>query len=141
MIFQWNRVRWDDVRSFLSRINERIPGLGLRLPSEAEWEYACRAGTKTPFERFVAVSHEGQDITSAEVNFDGRNPLGSAKKSAFRRKTVSVKGAGFHPNGWGLWHMHGNVWEWCEDVWAGSHQGPDLTGASRSHELWSSCRR
>ena len=124
-------VRWDDVRSFLSRINERIPGLGLRLPSEAEWEYACRAGSSTPFEPSVASREEGMAITSEDVNFDGKQPMKGYPGSEFRGQTVPVKGAAFVPNAWGLWHMHGNVWERCEDEWSENHVGADELGRPR----------
>ena len=128
------KVRWNDVQTFLERINERRPGLDLRLPSEAEWEYACRAGSATPFEPTVAATHGGEDITSGEVNFDGNHPLDKAVESQYREQTVAVSGAPFRPNKWGLWHMHGNVFEWCADIWSGTHDGADPTGKPRLAE-------
>jgi formylglycine-generating enzyme required for sulfatase activity len=125
------RVSFEEAEAFLSRLNGEIPGLALHLPSEAQWEYACRAGSETPFEPTVAATHGGRNITAEEVNFNGNHPLGEAPKSVFRGETVPVKGAPFRPNAWGLWHMHGNVWEWCADIWNGSHDGADPLGKPR----------
>lgn len=124
-------VNWEDAHVFLGRINEAMPGLNCRLPSESEWEYACRAGSSTPFCPDVAVTHAGHSITSKEVNHDGGVPFGNAKAGDFFGKTVFVKGGSYHPNSWGLWHMHGNLWEWCEDVWSETHDGADPTGLPR----------
>ena len=96
-----DRVSWNDCQEFLQEA-----GGGLRLPSEAEWEYACRAGTTTPFSF-------GTTITPEQVNYNGNYPYGNASRGLYRGKTVA---AGSLPaNGWGLHEMHGNVWEWCED--------------------------
>jgi len=101
------QVSWDDCQQFLTKLNVQARGLGARLPTEAEWEYACRAGTTTAFAF-------GVDITASQVNFDGNFPLlRGAAKSAYRQQTVSVKQ--FPANAWGLHDMHGNVWEWCSD--------------------------
>jgi formylglycine-generating enzyme required for sulfatase activity len=95
------QVSWDDCQQFVQKA-----GGGLRLPSEAEWEYACRAGTTTPFAF-------GPTITPAQVNYDGNYPYGGASKGLYRERTVA---AGSLPaNAWGLHEMHGNVWEWCQD--------------------------
>mgnify|MGYP002635913911 CR=1 FL=1 len=77
-----------------------------RLPTEAEWEYACRAGTKTAF-------HYGDDIGSSQANFNGNYPAGSAKQGDYLRKTNKV--GSYKPNAFGLYDMHGNVSEWCAD--------------------------
>jgi formylglycine-generating enzyme required for sulfatase activity len=84
---------------------------GYRLPTEAEWEYACRAGTTTPF-------NTGNNITTGNANYDGNNPYNNNAKGEFRRKTTPV--GSFAPNPWGLYDMHGNVFEWCWD-WYGSY--------------------
>jgi formylglycine-generating enzyme required for sulfatase activity len=79
---------------------------GYRLPTEAEWEYACRAGTTTPFST-------GNNITTNQANYDGNYPYNNNVKGTYRGKTVNV--GSFAPNAWGLYDMHGNVWEWCWD--------------------------
>ena len=99
-------VSWDDVQGFLKRINILLPGLDLVLPTEARREYACRAGTRTPFSF-------GTTITPDQVNYDGNYPYADGKKGLFRGETVPV--ASLPANPWGLYEMHGNVWEWCRD--------------------------
>ena len=121
-------VSWEEVQQFLTRINDLEPTLVLRLPSEAEWEYACRAGTETPF-------WFGDNITPEQVNYDGNFPYNNGKKGEDREETVEVKA--LPCNNWGLYQMHGNVWEWCQD-WEGKYPtepvidplGP-TTGAKR----------
>ncbi len=103
------RVSWDDAQAFLDRLNARLPGLGARLPTEAEWEYGCRAGTETRF-------WFGDAITTDEVNHNGNHPTGGAAKGEYRQQTVDVKALPW--NAWGLYQMHGNVWEWCSDWYA-----------------------
>ncbi|WP_413207850.1 formylglycine-generating enzyme family protein [Rhodospirillum sp. A1_3_36] len=125
------RVSFEDAEMFLSRLNGEMSGLVLSLPSEAQWEYACRAGSDAPFEPTVAATHRGQDITVEEVNYDGNDPLGEEGKGAYRKETVPVKGVPFRPNAWGLWHMQGNVDEWCADLWSNSHDGADPLGKPR----------
>ena len=77
------------------------------LPTEAQWEYACRAGTETAFAF-------GDTITPQQVNYDGNYPYGNAAKGLYRGCTVPVKA--LPANRWGLYQMHGNVWEWCDDA-------------------------
>ena len=101
-------VRWDDVQVFIDKLNGLFPGLQAMLPSEAQWEYACRAGTDTPFSF-------GANITPEQVNYDGGYPYPGGEKGLYREQTVPVKSLPANP--WGLYEMHGNVWEWCADVW------------------------
>ena len=100
------QVSWDDVRNFIKQLNILTSGLGAQLPTEAQWEYACRAGTATPFSF-------GETITPDQVNYDGNIPYANEKKGRCREKTVAVKSLPANP--WGLYEMHGNVWEWCSD--------------------------
>ena len=103
-------ISWDNVQTFLNKINKEYPELQLALPTEAQWEYACRAGTDTPF------SFGEIDRTRANY-FDGPEDAGYSERA--KGKTVSV--ATFAANPWGLYDMHGNVWEWCHD-WYGKYQ-------------------
>jgi len=100
-------ISWDQAKDFVDNLNEKT-GLRFRLPTEAEWEYACRAGTDTPF-------CFGESIGSDQANFNGGFPYGDAQKDIYREATCPV--GSFQPNAWGLYDMHGNVWEWCEDVY------------------------
>ena len=110
---------------------------GYRLPTEAEWEYACRAGTTTPF-------YTGNNITTGNANYNGNNPYNNNSKGESRQKTISV--GSFMPNSWGLYDMHGNVCEWCWD-WYGSYKNgtqtdPEGTGSGTDRVIrggsWSS---
>jgi formylglycine-generating enzyme required for sulfatase activity len=111
------RVPWNDVRGEVNgRPNPRsfCGRTGLDLPTEAQWEYACRAGTTTPFAF-------GVTITPEQVNYNGNYPYGRAPMGEYREETVPVDS--FVPNGWGLYNMHGNVWEWCYDWYGDYPQG------------------
>ncbi|HNE18005.1 MAG TPA: SUMF1/EgtB/PvdO family nonheme iron enzyme, partial [Rhodocyclaceae bacterium] len=111
------QVSWNDVHTFLDRLNAQVPGLDAGLPSEAQWEYACRAGTTTPFSF-------GENITPEQVNYDGNRPYADGKKGLDRGQTVPVKS--LPPNPWGLYEMHGNVYEWCADWFGDYPQGPQI---------------
>ncbi|WP_432737418.1 formylglycine-generating enzyme family protein [Maridesulfovibrio sp. FT414] len=104
-------VSWGDCQEFLRSVENINQGLNFRLPTEAEWEYGCRAGTVTPFSF-------GKNITSAQVNYNGNSSYDHAPRSEYRNTTVPVK---YLPcNQWGLYQMHGNVLEWCAD-WFGEY--------------------
>jgi formylglycine-generating enzyme required for sulfatase activity len=113
------QVSWDDCQKFIQRLNARKDGYVYRLPSEAEWEYACRAGTKTAFSF-------GETITPEQVNYDGNYPYGNALQGKYRGKTTWV--GSFPPNAWGLHDMHGNVLEWCQDGWHENYNGASTDG-------------
>ena len=100
-------VSWNDATAFAAWLSRKT-GKTYRLLSEAEWEYAARAGTTTPFSF-------GQTIHSTQANFDGRTPYNGGRKGRFRAKTTKV--GSFAGNAFGLHDMHGNVWEWVEDCW------------------------
>ncbi len=99
------QVSWKDIQPFLEKLTT-LTGQKVELPSEAQWEYACRAGTMPPF-------WWGNQLTTEDANYNGHNPYSDGKKGEYRRKTLPVKC--FRPNPWGLWQMHGNVWDWCRD--------------------------
>ncbi|PPC89428.1 MAG: sulfatase-modifying factor protein [Methylobacter sp.] len=104
-------VSWNDTQAFIGELNKLFPGLQACLPTEAQWEYACRAGTTTPFSF-------GDNITPEKVNYNGEYPYADGEKGLNREKTVPVKS--LPPNAWGFYEMHGNVWEWCRD-WYGEY--------------------
>jgi formylglycine-generating enzyme required for sulfatase activity len=114
-------VSWNDAQEFIRRLNARGDGYSYRLPSEAEWEYACRAGTTTAFAF-------GDSLSSDQANFDGNYPYGGAAKGVYRQKTTPV--GSFQPNAWGLYDMHGNVWEWVEDWYHESYNGAPSDGSA-----------
>jgi formylglycine-generating enzyme required for sulfatase activity len=106
-------VSWEDAQTYLAWLRQAT-GQDYRLPSEAEWEYAARAGTTTPF-------WWGASIATDQANYDGNFTYGDGRRGEYRKKTLSVKS--FDPNPWGLYQVHGNVWEWCEDEWHSDYAG------------------
>jgi sulfatase modifying factor 1 len=109
------QVSWDDCQEFIKKLRDKDKK-AYRMPTEAEWEYACRAGTTTPF-------HFGETISTDQVNYDGNYAYGKSKKGVYRGKTTPV--GTFPANAWGLCDMHGNLWEWCED-WFGDYPQNDV---------------
>ena len=108
-------VSWRDCQRFIKKLREKDKK-AYRLPTEAEWEYACRAGTTTPF-------HFGETISTDQANYDGVFIYGDGKKGVARGKTVPV--GSFPANAFGLYDMHGNVWQWCQD-WVGHYPQNDV---------------
>ena len=98
-------VSWNDATAYAQWLSKKT-GKNYRLPTEAEWEYACRAGTKTPF-------NTGENLTTDQANYNGEYPYKNFPKGKHREKTTPV--GSFAPNAWGLYDMQGNVLEWCSD--------------------------
>jgi formylglycine-generating enzyme required for sulfatase activity len=111
---------WDAV-DYADWLSERT-GRACRLPTEAEWEYACRAGTTTPF-------WTGETLTTEQANYHGHYAYGSGPKGVCREQTTPVRL--FPPNPWGLHDMHGNVWEWCASAYDADYTGRERDDASR----------
>jgi formylglycine-generating enzyme required for sulfatase activity len=117
-------VSWHDAMAFCQRLRLRT-GKNYTLPSEAQWEYACRAGTTTPF-------HFGDTISTKLANYDGSELYGNGQKGEYRQQTTDV--ASFPANPWGLHDMHGNVWEWCADHWHNNYKGAPEDGRAWINE-------
>jgi formylglycine-generating enzyme required for sulfatase activity len=113
------QVSYDDALAFCKKLSdlpaEKAAGHKYRLPTEAEWEYCCRAGTSTPF-------HFGNELNGTQANCDGTTPYGTTQNGPFHRKTTPV--GSYPPNAWGLYDMQGNVWEWCADRYSDYTERP-----------------
>lgn len=116
-----DKINWFDAITFCERLSQKT-GHKYRLPSESEWEYACRARTTTPF------AH-GDTIVPAIVNHDGEYPYAKAPKGGCLQKTTPV--GTFPPNQFGLYDMHGNLWEWCLDEWFDNYFNAPTDGSFR----------
>jgi len=112
-------VSWEDAQAYAKWLSGKT-GKAYRLLSEAEWEYCCRAGTTTAF-------WWGNSISTQQANYDGNHTFGGGAKGEYRRQTVPVDS--FEANPWGLYQVHGNVWEWCEDNWHPDHKGAPVDGS------------
>ncbi|MCP3869360.1 MAG: formylglycine-generating enzyme family protein, partial [Gammaproteobacteria bacterium] len=137
------RVKWDDCRDFFQKINDKIKGLDLELPSESQWEYACRAGSETAI-------YTGPLIIEGENNAPALDAIAwyggnsgrdfeleeGADASGWSDKQYEFDKAGTHPvkglapNDWGLYDMLGNVWEWTADAWHNDYEGAPEDGAA-----------
>ncbi len=114
------KVSWNDAVEFCARLSKHT-GREYRLPSEAEWEYACRAGTTTPF-------HFGKTITGDLANYSAINVYANESKGQYRGETTPV--GQFPANAFGLYDMHGNVWEWCFDDWHSNYEKAPTDGSA-----------
>ncbi len=115
-------VSWNDARAFAAWLSSKT-GKTYRLPTEAEREYVTRAGTATPF-------WWGASISTSDANYDGNHTFGGGALGAYRKATVPVET--FAANPWGLYQVHGNVWEWCEDIWNDDYRGAPTDGSARN---------
>ncbi len=113
------QVNWYDAIEFCARLS-KLTGREYRLPSEAGWEYACRAGTTTPF-------YFGETITGELANYRASETYAGEAKGEYREETTPV--GQFPPNAFGLYDMHGNVWEWCADTWHDNYHGAPTDGS------------
>ncbi len=111
-------ISFEDALQFCEKLSARH-SRQYRLPSEAEWEYACRAGSVTPF-------HFGSAITAELANYDATHSYASEPAGEYRGETTPV--GSFLPNGFGLYDMHGNVWEWCADPWHSDYEDAPRNG-------------
>jgi formylglycine-generating enzyme required for sulfatase activity len=114
------QVSWPEAMEFCHRLRHRT-GRHYTLPSEAQWEYACRAGTTTPF-------HFGATLSTKLANYDGNYTYADGQRGEYREQTTEV--SRFPANAWGLQDMHSNVWEWCLDNWRGSYGKEPLDGSA-----------
>jgi formylglycine-generating enzyme required for sulfatase activity len=117
--FPVESVSWEDVQEFIKKLNEKEKGRGYlyRLPSEAEWGFACRGGATSEEEcsYHFYFNKPTNDLSSKQANFNGKFPFGKADKGPYLGRPTKV--GSYTPNKLGLYDMHGNVWQWCEDLY------------------------
>jgi formylglycine-generating enzyme required for sulfatase activity len=116
-------ICWKDAEEFCTRL-AKITGQAYHLPSEAQWEFACRAGTSTPFSL-------GETITTEYANYVGAHVYRDEPKGIYRHATTAV--GIFPPNPWGLYDLHGNIWEFCADFWQPDYTGAPVDGGPQGH--------
>jgi formylglycine-generating enzyme required for sulfatase activity len=124
------QVSWEDAQEFCQRLSAKTSHF-YRLPSEAEWEYACRAGTTTPFHFGETISDELANYCAEDREIDGKlykSTYGRGILGQYRQETTEV--GKFPANPFGLYDMHGNVWEWCEDDWHSDYEGAPTNGSA-----------
>ncbi len=119
-------LSWNDVQKFIEWLTGK-EGKTYRLPTETEWEYACRAGTTTPF-------YTGNCISTDQANYDGTHPMPGCPEGEYRKGPVEVES--FEPNPWGLHDMHGNVWEWCQDKYKRDYPSGRVTDPKGPTSGW-----
>src|SRR5260370_12527725 len=131
-LFPVESVSWKDAQEFIKKLNEKERGRGwlYRLPTEAEWEYACRGGATSEPEcsYHFYFAKPTNDLSSQQANFEGNAPYGKAPKGKTLGRPTKV--GSYAPNKLGLYDMHGNVWQWCADLFVpgGSDEARVLRG-------------
>ena len=120
------RISWLDAQDFCRRLVKKTRR-AYRLPSEAEWEYACRAGTSTPF-------YCGPTLTTDLANYVGEHIFSGEPRGVYRHTTTEA--GTFPPNAYGLYDMHGNLWEWCADAWHENYLGAPADGSAWEGSAW-----
>jgi formylglycine-generating enzyme required for sulfatase activity/tRNA A-37 threonylcarbamoyl transferase component Bud32 len=133
------RVSWDDCQEFCQKLSQKT-GLTFRLPSESQWEYACRSQRfevgslkeeevlREWNEKYNQPFHFGETITTDLANYDGSSTYANEPKGVYRKETTPL--GTFSPNAFGLYDMHGNVWEWCQDTWHDNYEGAPTDGSA-----------
>jgi formylglycine-generating enzyme required for sulfatase activity len=137
--FPIENVSWEQAQKFIKRLNvlEEETGWSYRLPTEVEWEYACRGGESSKKECSFDfyIDRSTNDLSSKQANFNGNFPAGNAEKGEYKGRPCKV--GSYKPNRLGIYDMHGNVWEWCEDSWDGGlirvHRGGSWGYRTGSH--------
>jgi uncharacterized protein (TIGR02996 family) len=124
--FPVDNVSWSAAVEFCQKLSEHL-GRYVCLPTEAQWEYACRAGTTTTF-------HFGPSLNGTQANCDGRKPCGTRKRGPYLNRPTLV--GSYAPNAWGLYDMHGNVWEWMQDAYTDDYSARPATDPLNEQEDW-----